>query len=121
MKALNFNWTQSVVTLYVGKLILIVAFLSVGVSITHGQEYILVCNQVDGCPVIDGQCPTCLIIKNKNESSDDRLERILKRMEDDFKREYEPDLSKRYAKPSGWVVIRWNINEALRVRKDFEF
>ena len=121
MKALNFNRTQSVVTLYVEKLILIVALLSVGVSITHGQEYILICNQTEGCPIINGQCPTCIIKKNKNESSDDRLERILKRMKDDFKKEYEPDLSKRYAKPSGWGVIRWNINEALRVRKDFDF
>ena len=121
MKALNFNQAQSVVALFMKKLILIVALLSVGVSITHGQEYILVCNQVEGCPVIDGQCPTCLIIKNKYESSDDRLERILKRMEDDYKKEHEPDLSKRYAKPSGWDAIRREINEALKVRKDFDF
>ena len=27
----------------------------------------------------------------------------------------------RYPKPSGWGIIRWEINEALRVRKDFDF
>jgi len=121
MKALNFSQTQSAVTLCMKKLILIVAFLSMGVLITHGQEYILICNQIEGCPIINGQCPTCIIKKNKNESSDDRLERILKRMRENHKKRYGPDLSKRYAKPSGWGVIRWNINEALRVRKDYNF
>ena len=121
MKVLNFNQTQSLVEDCKKRLILIAAFLSMGVSITQGQEYKVVCKQISGCPVINGTCPTCIIKKNKNESSDDRLERILKRMIDDFKKEYEPDLSKRYAKPSGWGVVRWNINEALRVRKDFDF
>tara|TARA_B100000959_G_scaffold263313_1_gene302566 strand:+ start:351 stop:716 length:366 start_codon:yes stop_codon:yes gene_type:complete len=121
MKALNFNQAQSVVALFMKKLILIAAFLSIGVSITHGQEYKVVCKQISGCPVINGTCPTCVMVENKEETSDDRLERMLKKMEYDFKREYEPDLSKRYAKPSGWGIIRWNINEALRVRKDYNF
>ena len=121
MKALNFNQARSVVALFMKKLILIAAFLSIGVSITHGQEYKVVCKQISGCPVINGTCPTCVMVENKEETFDEKLDRMLKEMEDDFKREYEPDLSKRYAKPSGWGVIRWEINEALRVRKDFDF
>ena len=47
------------------KLILIVA-LSMGVSITHGQEYKVVCKRLSGCPVINGTCPTCEILLEKN-------------------------------------------------------
>ena len=105
------------------KLILIVA-LSMGVSITHGQEYKVVCKRLSGCPVINGTCPTCEIIarkKSDSEKLDEEIDRMLKEMEDEYKKEYQPDISKRYAKPSGWGVIRWEINEALRVRKDFDF
>ena len=106
------------------KLILIVAFLSMGVSITYGQEYKVVCKRLSGCPVINGTCPTCKIIakkKSANEELDGNITRMIQEMKDEYKKKYQPDISKRYAKPSGWGVIRWEINEALKVRKDFDF
>jgi len=87
----------------------------------HSQEYKVVCDRMEGCPVINGKCPTCIIIKNQNETLDEEITRMIQEMKDKYKKKYQPDLSKRYAKPSGWGIIRWEINEALRVRKDFDF
>ena len=101
------------------KLILIVA-LSMGVTITHGQEYKIVCKRITGCPVINGTCPTCKIV-GFNKTLDEKIDRMINELEDKYEKEYRPDISKRYPKPSGWGVIRWEINEALRVRKDFDF
>ena len=105
------------------ELILIVA-LFMGVSIAMGQEYRVVCKRISGCPVINGTCPTCEIIARKKSASeklDEKIDRMIKEMEDEYKKEYQPDISKRYAKPSGWDAIRREINEALKVRKDFDF
>ena len=91
-----------------------------GVTITHGQEYKIVCKRITGCPVINGTCPTCEIV-GFNKTLDEEITRMIQEMKNKYKKKYQPDLSKRYAKPSGWGVIRWEINEALRVRKDFDF
>ncbi len=122
MKALNFNQTQTAVGLCMRKLILI-AVLSMGVSITHGQEYKVVCKQIEGCPVVNGTCPACEIVGlNKTQKElDEEITRMIQELKDNYKKKYQPDLSKRYPKPSGWGVIRWEINEAIRVRKDFDF
>ena len=64
------------------KVVLIAAF-SIGVSITHGQEYKVVCKRLNGCPVINGTCPTCEIVgigKSQTEL-DARLEKALERYE----------------------------------------
>ena len=99
----------------------LVTMLLVSPVITYGQNNDFICNRMEGCPVINGECPTCVGGTTRKASADERLELILQKMEEDLRRRYEPDLSKRYAKPSGWGIIRWEINEALRVRKDFDF
>ena len=104
------------------KLILIIA-LSMGVTITHGQEYKVICKRISGCAVVDGTCPTCEIVGFNITSRELKKEnaKAIQDLKDYFEEKYQPDLSKRYPKPSGWGVIRWEINEALRVRKDFDF
>ena len=69
-------------------------------------------------------CATGKIIakkKSTNEELDGNITRMIQEMKDEYKKKCQPDISKRYAKPSGGGVIRWEINEALRVRKDFDF
>ena len=89
--------------------------------IVYGQEYKVVCKRITGCPVVNGTCPTCIVIRNKNEPLDSKIDRMVKEMRSNFKKKYQPDISKSYLKPSGWGIIRWEINEALKVRKDFYF
>ena len=69
-------------------------------------------------------CATCKIIakkKSANEELDENITRMIQEMKDEYKKKYQPDISKRYAKPSAWSAIRRKINEALKIRKDFDF
>ena len=69
-------------------------------------------------------CATNKIIakkKSANEELDGNITRMIQEMKDEYKKKYQPDISKRHAKPSGWAAIRREINEALKVRKDFDF
>ena len=68
-------------------------------------------------------CGTGKIIakkKSANEELDENITRMIQEMKDEYKKKYQPDISKRRAKPSGWGTIRRVINEALKVRKDFD-
>ena len=85
------------------------------------QEHKLVCNQITGCPIVNGTCPSCTMEENKEESLDNKINRMLKEWKTEMTIRYAPDLSKRYKKPSGWGVIDWEINEAFNVKKDFNF
>ena len=69
-------------------------------------------------------CATNKIIakkKSANEELDGNITRMIQEMKDEYKKKYQPDISKRYAKPCGWDAIWRVINEALKVRKDFDF
>ena len=69
-------------------------------------------------------CATNKIIAKKtsaNEELDGNITRMIQEMKDEYKKKYQPDISKRYAKPSSWSAIRRKINEALKIRKDFDF
>ena len=68
-------------------------------------------------------CATCKIIakkKSANEELDAKIDRMLREYKANLKKEYQPDISKGYAKPPDWGAIRRKINEALKVRKDFD-
>jgi hypothetical protein len=41
--------------------LLTVPFILMGQE--HGQEYKVVCKRAEGCPVVDGTCPTCTLVK----------------------------------------------------------
>ena len=69
-------------------------------------------------------CATCKIIakkKSTNEELDGNITRMIQEMKVEYKKKYKPDISKGYAKPPDWSAIRRIINEALKVRKDFDF
>ena len=68
-------------------------------------------------------CATNKIIakkKSANEELDGNITRMIQEMKDKYKKKYQPDISKRHAKPSCWGAIRREIKEALKVRKDFD-
>ena len=86
------------------KIILILAF-STGVSLSHGQEYKVVCKRLTGCPVINGTCPTCEIVGVSQTEIDVRLEKALERYEAKLQREINAGYyDNRKVKP-GW---EWN-------------
>jgi hypothetical protein len=43
-------------------IILLIPFILMGQD--HSQEYKVVCERIEGCPVINGTCPTCTIVKD---------------------------------------------------------
>ena len=102
------------------KLILIVA-LSMGVSITHGQEYKVICKRISGCPVINGTCPTCEIIARKKSASeklDEKIDRMLEEYKANLKKEYPPnffEVKRSKRKPSGWETYAYPTWKGLRV------
>ena len=72
-------------------------------------------------------CATSKIIAKKksaadffNEELDANITGMIQEMKVAYKKKYKPDISKGYAKPPDWGAIRRKINEALKVRKDFD-
>ena len=101
------------------KLILIVA-LSMGVSITYGQEYKVVCKRLNGCPVINGTCPTCEIVGlgKTQEDLNAEIDRMLEEYRAELKEKYGEDFFKREKpnrKPSGWEYYVTPTWKGLRV------
>ncbi len=86
------------------KIILILAF-STGVSLSHGQEYKLVCERITVCPLINGTCPTCKIVGSgkTREELDAKIDRILEEYKAEIKKKYGSENFKkaRNIKP-GW-------------------
>ena len=101
------------------KLILIIA-LSMGVTITHGQEYKIICKRISGCPVINGTCPTCEIIGvNKfQKESDEELDRMIEKYNINLRKEYPNDffeVKQSDKKPSGWDTYMYPTWKGIRV------
>ena len=46
-------------------IILLTPFFLMGQE--HSQEYKVVCERVEGCPVINGTCPTCTIVEKTHK------------------------------------------------------
>ena len=78
----------------------IAPFILVGQE--HSQEYKVVCERVEGCPVINGTCPTCTIVGGVPKMiTDEEIAEWGKRMQE--RNKYVPlknDSPRR--KPSGW-------------------
>ena len=101
------------------KLVLIVA-LSMGVSITHGQEYKVVCKRLNGCPVINGTCPNCEIvgISKTQKELDAKIDRMLEEYRAEIEKKYGPNFSevkRSNRKPSGWETYVYPTWKGLRV------
>ena len=46
-------------------IILLIPFILMGQD--HSQEYKVVCERIEGCPVINGTCPTCTIVEKTHK------------------------------------------------------
>jgi len=68
----------------------------------YSGEYKVVCKRVEGCPIVDGTCPTCTIVKDSYKIVlDPDIAAWAKRMQE--RNKYVPlknDSPKR--EPSGW-------------------
>ena len=56
----------------------------------YSAEYIVVCKRAEGCPIVNGTCPTCVIVDNhtKKEANIVTIEQIRevgKRMKEEMK------------------------------------
>jgi len=119
MKALNFNQTQTAVAICIKKLVLIAA-LSMGETISHGQEYQVVCKRLTGCPVTDGTCPSCEIvwIGKTQEELNAKIDRMLEEYRAEIEKKYGPNFSevnRSNRKPSGWETYVYPTWKGLRV------
>ncbi len=84
--------TSETKEVFMKKIILIFAF-SMGLSLSYGQEYKVVCKKLSGCPVINGTCPTCEIVQNGQiKKSREQVHREIdewgKRMQEEMKYDY---------------------------------
>ena len=91
-----------------------------GVSVTYGQEYKVVCKRLSGCPVINGTCPTCEIVgANKSQKEfDDELDRMIEEYNANLRKEYPSDffeVKRSNRKPSGWETYVYPTWKGLRV------
>ena len=68
----------------------------------HSQEYKVVCKRIEGCPVVNGTCPTCTIVGGVPKTiTNEEIAEWGKRMQE--RNKYVPlenDSPKR--EPSGW-------------------
>ena len=86
----------------------------------HSQEYKVVCKRIQGCPVINGTCPTCVLvgsgqIKKSREQVHREIDEWGKRMQDGLKYDYsylKNDNPKKETSGWGWDGPTW---KGLRV------
>ena len=68
----------------------------------HSKEYKVVCERVEGCPVVNGTCPTCVLVEDAPKMTlDPDIAAWAKRMQE--RNKYIPlknDSPRR--EPSGW-------------------
>ena len=76
----------------------------------HSQEYKVVCERAEGCPVVDGTCPTCVLVEdNYGVVLDPDLAAGAKRMQK--RNKYVPlknDPPKDESSGWGWDGPTWN-------------
>ena len=106
------------------KKIIITCILFLTAFIVHAHEYSaeykVVCKRATGCPVINGTCPTCVIVQNgeirkSREQVHREIEEWGKRMKEEMKYDYsslENDDPPRRSKGWEWDGPTW---KGLRV------
>ena len=104
--------TSEIKDVIMKKIILILAF-SMGVSLSYGQEYKVICKKLSGCPVINGTCPTCEIVQNGQtfqKVTNEQIREWGKRMKEEKKYDYsylENDDPPRRSTGWGWDGPTW--------------
>ncbi len=96
------------------KKIIIVCTIFLATSVAQGQEYSaeykVVCRRAVGCPVINGTCPTCVIIGKDprivtNKQIDEWGEKMKKILIFDYSKYYKSDVQQ--YKGWGWDGPTW--------------
>jgi len=90
--------------------LLTVPFISQGQD--HSGEYKVVCERIEGCPVVNGTCPTCTLIKKNprritNKEIDEWGKKMKKKMGYDSSF-FKKDKVRKQRSGWGWEGATWN-------------
>ena len=84
-------------------IILLIPFILMGQD--HSQEYKVVCERIEGCPVVNGTCPTCILVEDKESTKEFDYDAWGKKLKESLRYQWDPNYFKNDSpkkKPSGW-------------------
>ena len=84
-------------------IILLIPFILMGQD--HSQEYKVVCERIEGCPVINGTCPTCTLVEDKELTKEFDYDAWGKKLKESLRYQWDPNYYKNDSpkrEPSGW-------------------
>jgi len=83
--------------------LLTVPFISQGQD--HSGEYKVVCERIEGCPVVNGTCPTCILVEDKELTKEFDYDAWGKKLKESLRYQWDPNYYKNDSpkrEPSGW-------------------
>ena len=83
-------------------LIILISLLTAPLIIQGQDHYKVVCKRIEGCPVVNGTCPTCTIVGGVPKTiTDEEIDAWAKRMQE--RNKYVPlENDPQDGEPSGW-------------------
>ncbi len=74
----------------------------------YAQEHKVVCNRAEGCPVVNGTCPTCTIVANGVRlQSDEELEAWGKRLKERLRYQWDHKYYSNKSNKKKRNVLEW--------------
>ena len=81
----------------------IAPFILVGQE--HSQEYKVVCKRIQGCPVINGTCPTCVLVGKRTQIRKIDYKAWGEKLKESLRYQWDSDYFKNDSpkkEPAGW-------------------